>query len=115
MDMVANMVGRFGFQVDTADTKPIVTSKVENNAYDLIVTDLMMPDMNGYQLAIEIKKKRPAVKVVIMTGSPDFLCSEMMTGSVVDGWLFKPFGLNDLQGTLTELGFPETDQIRSIY
>jgi len=101
--LVAEMVSVLGYRVDTASNRRDVISMLNTNSYDLIVTDLMMPDMDGYRLAIAVKRKLPSVKVVIMTGRDESECLEMRSDGA-DGWLFKPFGLNELIDKLGELG-----------
>jgi DNA-binding response OmpR family regulator len=63
-----------------------------------------MPEMNGYHLAQSVKKKMPDTKVIIMTGRHEDDCLKMMATRWVDGWLFKPFGLNDLHAKIQQLG-----------
>ncbi len=100
LQFVARMATRLGYRVDTAETKADVASKLSSGPYDLIVTDLEMPDMSGYKLTVMIKKKQLASKVIIMTGSYKGDCAEMMDSGWADGWLFKPFGLNDLRAKI---------------
>lgn len=102
LQFVARMTARLGYQVDTAETKDDVTAKLATGPYDLIITDLEMPDMNGFNLALMIKRKHLAGKVIIMTGSYKGDCIKMMDSGGADGWLFKPFGLNDLRHELGE-------------
>jgi CheY-like chemotaxis protein len=102
LQFVARMTSRLGYQVDTAETKADVASKLSSGPYDLIVTDLEMPDMSGYKLTVMIKKKQLASKVIIMTGSFKGDCAEMIDSGWADGWLFKPFGLNDLRAKIEE-------------
>jgi CheY-like chemotaxis protein len=102
LQFVARMTVRLGYQVDTAETRADVTAKLANAPYDLIITDLEMPDMNGFNLAMMIKKKHLAGKVIIMTGSYKGDCIKMMESGWADGWLFKPFGLNDLRHKIEE-------------
>ncbi len=104
LDLVAAMLSKLGYRVDTAGDKLDVLSMLNSNSYDLIVTDLKMPDMNGYRLAVEVKKKNRTKKVVVMTGCPESDCTVMMGTGWADGWLFKPFGLNELIHMLGELG-----------
>jgi len=101
---VAQMLTRLGCQVDTAQEKPEVMNKVTTGTYDLLVTDLEMPEMNGYHLTQRMKKEMHDTKVIIMTGRSEDDCLEMMATKWVDGWLFKPFGLNELRAMLQWLG-----------
>jgi CheY-like chemotaxis protein len=104
LKFVAHMLTVLGYEVDTAVNKPTVASRLSAAAYDLIVTDLEMPDMNGYILATQLKNDSRTATVIVMTGRPEAGCSAMMDAGGPDGWIFKPFGLNDLRSTLEEAG-----------
>jgi DNA-binding response OmpR family regulator len=100
---VAAMLIRLGYQVDTAENKLDVLSKLTTCPYDLVVTDLEMPDMNGFHLAVTVKTESQATKVIIMTGRYAGDCMEMMDTGWADGWIFKPFGMDDLRSKLEAL------------
>ena len=62
---------------------------------DLLVTDIIMPEMNGRQLAEEVQRQRPGVKVLYMTG---FTRNAVVHNGVVDdgvNLMTKPFSLSD--------------------
>lgn len=108
LKFVAYMLTMIGFQkVDTAQKKPELMNKLATGSYDLLVTDLEMPDMNGFDLSHKIKEEVHDTKVIIMTGRHKNECLEMMAARWVDGWLFKPFGLNELHHKLIGLGLSE--------
>ena len=108
LQFVAYMLTMIGFQkVDTAQKKPELMDKLATGPYDLLVTDLEMPDMNGFHLSQMIKKEVLDTKVIIMTGRHKNECLEMIAARCVDGWLFKPFGLNELHHKLRGLGLSE--------
>jgi CheY-like chemotaxis protein len=114
LKFVAHMLTMIGFQkVDTAQKEPELMTRLATGPYDLLVTDLEMPDMNGFDLTHKIKefdltlKKKKEVhdtKTLIMTGRHKNECLEMMDARWVDGWLFKPFGFEELEYKLIELG-----------
>ena len=64
-------------------------TKLTQGPYDLLVTDLEMPDMNGFHLTQKIKNERGGTKVIIMTGHAKHECQEMMVTRWVDGWAFQ--------------------------
>lgn len=69
---------------------------------DVVVTDIRMPEVNGLDLLIEIKKNYRTIKVIIMTayGSP-----EIRSQAVKNGCLFyveKPFEINELRSLILE-------------
>jgi two-component system chemotaxis response regulator CheY len=108
LKFVAYMLTMIGFQkVDTAQKKPELMNKLASGSYDLLVTDLEMPDMNGFHLSHMIKKKVQDTKTIIMTGRHKNECLEMMETGWVDGWLFKPFGVKELRSKLIGLGLSE--------
>ena len=108
LQYVADLLEEFGFQeVDTAQKKKELMNKLTTGPYDLLVTDLEMPDMNGFDLSRMIKNEVYETKVIIMTGRHKDECLEMMDARWVNGWLFKPFGLDELHYELVELGLSE--------
>ena len=62
----------YGFVVDTYNESKEVLSCFLSNFYDLIILDIRMPDMDGFELYREIKEKDPNVKVCFLTASDRF-------------------------------------------
>jgi PAS domain S-box-containing protein len=60
--------------------------------YDLLLTDLTMPKMNGKELAIQIRKNIPDLKVVFMSGYSEQMVADMKNS----GFLQKPFSHGQL-------------------
>jgi len=71
--------------------------------YELVISDLQMPDMSGCALAGWIKHHFPNITVIIMTGDNPDSVKEYVKNGTADGWLFKPFDLNQLKTLLNEL------------
>ncbi len=63
----------------------IQTSRTYAGAIHLLLTDMVMPNMHGRQLAMQLKQQRPALKVLYMTGYAD------LDGSESESVLEKPF------------------------
>ena len=61
------------------------------NSIELVLTDLDMPGIDGWTLALHIKDKSPSTPVVLITGSESDAIMEKLEGSCVDSVLFKPF------------------------
>lgn len=105
IEYVARLLAMVGFaEVETAQGRPDVMNKLDSGPYQLLITDLEMPDMNGYQLTQTVKRDANDTKTIIMTGRHEGDCLEMMASRWVDGWLFKPFGLKELRSMLSSLG-----------
>ncbi len=56
-------------RVDLADTGEAGLALFEQNPYDLVLTDLMMPGLDGVELAGMLRRKDPGVKLIMLTGS----------------------------------------------
>jgi len=69
---------------------------LNSNPVNLVLTDLEMPGMDGYQVIDYAKKNHPDVPVVIMTGSWSFDLSELVSKTGIVCCLEKPFRFEDL-------------------
>jgi len=79
--------------IDTAENGAEGLKKYKKNSYDLIITDIAMPVMDGIEMIKEIKKINENQKVIIMTAYNDinFLLESIELG--VDGYMIKPIEL----------------------
>ena len=70
LDLFVEILGAAGYNVDTADNGVEAAQKVRNSRYDVVVSDVRMPQMNGIQLYDEILAVRPelADRVLFVTG-----------------------------------------------
>ena len=59
----------YGFVVDTFNEPKEALSSFKSNYYDLVILDIKMPNMDGFELYQEIKEKDPAVKACFLTAS----------------------------------------------
>jgi two-component system sensor histidine kinase EvgS len=99
-DAVEMMMNRLGFSVTKAGSGPEAASCFSQSPYHLVITDYDMPILNGHQLACQMKMQSPETRVVIMTGNIRNQATEALAANDVDGWLFKPFDLDQLLAVL---------------
>ncbi|MGH9977156.1 MAG: response regulator [Nitrososphaeraceae archaeon] len=59
----------YGFVVDTFNDPKEALSSFKSNNYDLVILDIKMPDMDGFELYREIKEMDPTVKDCFLTAS----------------------------------------------
>lgn len=57
-----------GYDVDVAANGVEGLAMTENNRYDVILTDLKMPDMDGIEFLARVKERHPDTKVIMITG-----------------------------------------------
>lgn len=97
---VARMMERYGYRVTAVASTDLALALPPTPAFDLLLTDLVMPRSNGLELASELQRRWPRIKVVIMSGYTDeeVLRRRVDEGSVL--FLQKPFGIEELAGKL---------------
>ncbi|MGB6151911.1 MAG: sigma-54 dependent transcriptional regulator [Pricia sp.] len=66
--MLQKFLTKRGYEVETSFTAPDAKAKFESTDFDLILTDLRLPDYDGIQLLGDIKKVNPKTQVIVMTG-----------------------------------------------
>jgi len=85
-----------GFNVEVAQSGSEAIEKIEKDVFDLVLTDLKMPGMDGLELLKNIKGTRPEVMVIMMTayGSIETAVEAMRIGA--NDYITKPVDLNEL-------------------
>ena len=97
-----------GYQVEYETSPKKGLEKVESGAYDLVLLDLRMPEMDGIEVLKKIKEKRPETEVVIITAfsSVDTAVETLKLGA--KDYVPKPFTPEELQEVVkTALGQEE--------
>ncbi len=97
-----------GYQIDCAESAADGLEMVRNGDYDLVITDMNMPEMNGLLLTQEIKKIVPETPVIVITGSIDMGSRELASGVCPDCVLVKPLDLHEFSEQLNRLLQGET-------
>ena len=66
--------------------------------YNLVISDIRMPNMNGYEFAEEVKKIKPVVKIFLMIAFEysDSYFTKAFTHSEIEGFIEKPISLTEL-------------------
>ncbi len=85
-----------GFKVELAESGQDALQKIGKESFDLVLTDLKMPDMDGLQLISEIAKSKPETLTMMMTGhgTIDSALEAMKRGA--SDYLMKPLNLDEL-------------------
>jgi CheY-like chemotaxis protein len=102
---VARFVASAGYQVIESSTPEQGLAAAERYPVDLMITDLVMPNMTGYELAQRIADIRPGVRVIYMSGfTPDELAVERGRNSGPDPiFLQKPFAVDALMPSVAAM------------
>ena len=95
------LLKNLGHQVETADSGAEALCKLEKLHFDLVFTDFLMPEMNGEELAREIKKLRPQMSIVLVSGQPPERLSPCFCAVMA-----KPFSIDELRSVIASLDLP---------
>ncbi len=79
------------------------TAILKREPYDVVITDLGMPDMNGYQVARTIKDESPQTPIVMMTGGGTVKEADGERASAVNVVIGKPPRMQELNDLLLRL------------
>jgi len=79
-----------GFEVDTADDALSAQELLKTKDYDVVVSDVILPKMNGVELLHRIREASPHVQVIIMTGEPTVETASESVRAGASDYLFKP-------------------------
>ena len=85
-----------GYSVKTADNGKAGVTLLKNNTFDLVITDLMMPDMDGIDVLRKTRETWPDTEVIIMTGYGTVKTAVRAMKIGVFDYIEKPFSPEDL-------------------
>jgi YesN/AraC family two-component response regulator len=104
--MLKKMLERAGYEVDLASNGREGMELFQKESADLVITVIIMPDREGLELIIEMKKKRPGLKIIAISGggriSPDSYL-ECATHFGAEKVFQKPFRQKELISAVREL------------
>jgi CheY-like chemotaxis protein len=88
-----------GYAVITARNGEEALTKLHNETYDLVFTDIKMPGMNGLEVAERLKETQPWLPVVIVTGYGTDAHQARAKAAGVSGFLHKPLSPEMIEGS----------------
>lgn len=89
--MEQQILARLGYSVSirTGSLEALEAFKADPECFDLVVTDMTMPNMTGVQLAAELKSIRPDIPVILCTGFSYQVNEEKSKALGIDGFVMK--------------------------
>lgn len=97
------MLSKEGYDVDASTDPRQAVDQVCNGDYDLVIADMMMPDMSGLEFLSEIKTRRPNQEVIVMTAfaSVESAIEAMKLGA--GDYISKPFKIDEIKLTIEKV------------
>ncbi|MEO6741842.1 MAG: response regulator [Chthoniobacteraceae bacterium] len=101
-EVISAYLAEDGYTVALAVNGREGLEKFSAEEFDIVLTDRSMPEMEGDELAREVKKQRPDVPVILITGFGDIMAATGEKPEGVDIVMSKPFTMAGLQNTLAK-------------
>ncbi len=89
-----------GYEVDTAADGQIAIDTLKNKQFELILLDIKMPNVNGFEVLKYIKQNHPKLKVIMLTGFADLKNAIESKKLGAEDFVSKPYDLVDLITTI---------------
>ena len=99
------MLERFGYKVTSKTSSPDALEAFRNNpdSFDLLITDMTMPNITGEALAREIMAINPDIPVILCTGYSDKINEEKAKKLGIRAFVMKPIVMNELVQIIREV------------
>ena len=102
-DSLKTLLTAKGFQVEAVYDGETGAEYAELGIYDLLILDVMMPGLNGYQVARRVRAKRCAVPILMLTAKSDLMDRVEGLNAGADYYLTKPFDTRELLACINAL------------
>ncbi|MEE9443724.1 MAG: response regulator, partial [candidate division Zixibacteria bacterium] len=103
--MEKQMLERLGYHVTTRTSSIEALAAFQNNSdkFDLIITDMTMPNMTGAQLSQKLLEIRPDIPIIICTGFSEQIDAEKAKAMGISGYVMKPVVQSELAKKIREV------------
>ena len=99
-DLVGHWLEESGHAVMCASTGRIASQLLKKQHFDLVITDVLMPDVDGLELILELKHSQPSVRILAISGGGRHMqatdCLKMAKNLGAHALLLKPFNREQL-------------------
>lgn len=102
-DSIKSMLERKGFQVDTVYDGESGKEYAELGIYDLLILDVMMPKLDGYEVARQVRRNRCNTPILMLTARSDVQDRIEGLNAGADYYLTKPFDSGELLASINAL------------
>jgi two-component system response regulator AtoC len=108
-ELTVEILRRNGYKPHGVPSARRALELLDEEAFDLVVSDVVMPEMTGVEFLYELRERRPDLPVVLMTGGskePERTTRAVELGA--SGLLYKPFSHDELKAAVEAALGPRT-------
>jgi len=95
-DLLEKVLRRGGHEVVACATADDALAKLRSSRFDLLLTDVVMPGMDGFDLLRRVKAVHPTIKVIVLTGYARMQSISDFLLYGADDYIAKPFQVHEL-------------------
>lgn len=103
LNLTNEILSSHGFKVFCAESAKEALNILQHETIDILISDIIMPEMDGYQLAAIVKEKYPEIKIQLASGFTDDRNMGMVDMHLKNNLLHKPFSSQELLLRIREL------------
>ena len=107
--MLSSVLNNEGYVVETVKSGTEAIKACKTSVFDVALIDIKLPDVKGVDLLKKLKKLRPNMIKIIITGYPSLESAVKAINEKADGYILKPFEVTDLLGQITKIKTENTD------
>lgn len=102
-EVLVLMLTKLGHEVTAFTRGQEAIARLGQDTYDMVITDVFMPEVSGWEVVEAVKQKSPETLVVFITGWGAQLDREQINRSGVDGIITKPFSKQAISDEIARL------------
>jgi two-component system cell cycle response regulator len=103
LDILGDFIAVFGFEYETAEDGLQAVEKMKHGIFNIVLTDMMMPNMDGMELLRHIHNNYPDTKVMVVTGyDRTFTYTDVINAGASD-FISKPFNPDELEAKINRI------------
>jgi CheY-like chemotaxis protein len=106
-DVLANLLRHIGHEVSAAATVMAAVQALNEGIFDVIVSDIGLPDGSGYAVIAQAKQKQPSIRAIALTGFATEQDAHFSREAGFDFHLTKPLDFHELRTLLAQM--PQTN------
>lgn len=103
LELLGMSISSFGFESAIANNGREAIAILQKEDFEIVITDMMMPEINGMQLLEHIKKNHPRTDVIVVTGyTGTFSYMDVIRAGASD-FISKPFNTDELEAKINRI------------
>ncbi len=105
LELMSKLILRFGYTCATAENGRSAIERLEDEVFSIVITDMMMPELDGMELLRHVNANFPETDVIVVTGfSKDYKYIEMINAGAAD-FIEKPITPDELAAKLSRITY----------